>query len=211
MKLSKLLSWGARKDDGGGQARESTGSSTPFWSLGTTKEPKVAAPKLDGAARVDWVEDGQPRHQTLVEFSEGVARLRTATGPAAGAGVWVTPQGGRPLAARLTDRREEDGGVRLEVALDCVNNDLGGAGRVRMQAIGADAALTTQAVRIVVSDTQGAIDVASTLAVDPGVLVLLEAREYGCLGVVRGSRPEGEDFVVQVETVMQARALEAAA
>lgn len=221
MKLSKLLSWGAPKEQGGkeqggGTAVAAKSSGGSFWSLGKTKapaeEPAAApAPTMDGVARVDWIESGEPRHQALVEFSGGTARLRTEAGPAPYSGVWLTPRGGRPLAARLIDRQEEGSSVRLEVSLDCAETDLGGSGGVRLRAAGSDGSITAQMVRIAASETPGSIDVTTETAVDAGVLVLLEAQEYGSLGVVRDSRPQGDGFVLRVETVMQAQELRTAA
>jgi|GEM_PF-2706554 len=225
MKLSNLLRWGGQPDGAAATAEapkkpEKASKSGSFWKIGREKTPKAAAPAepqaapvplLDGLARLDWIADGEPRRRSLVEFSGGRGRLSAEQGPEPYASLWVTPQGGRPLAAKLVDRQEEGDTLRIEVSLDCPETDDGGDGRVSLKQLSSDGAVRIRKVRLAASETPGCVAVSSSASVDAGTLVLIETQDYGCLGVVRSSRPQGELYSVEIETVMQARPLQAVA
>lgn len=225
MKLSNLLRWGGQPDGAAATAEapeksEKTSRSGSFWNIGRDKDPKASAPLepqaapvplLDGLARLDWIADGEARHRSLVEFAGGRARMAAEHGPTFGNAVWATPQGGRPLPAKLVDRAEEGETIRIEVSLDCPETEVGGNGRVSLKQLSPDGAVRIRKVRLGASETPGRVVLSSAASVDLGALVLVETQDYGCLGVVRSSQPQGEIYAVEIEMVMQARPLQAVA
>ncbi len=189
MKLSDFLPWGQKKagheqapvsDRRQAQRRVTDGAGWVYWAAESGKPSR---------ARVHFVD--------VSEDSRGLG-FRSARTPPEGSLVWALPDGGKALPCDVKHIEKVDDGYRVGTSLEFEDRFLEGSGGTRVQWVNDDRVLVS-APATVKNSGQGLIEVSTAFNVPARRMIFLEGPQYGCLAVCRGSRPDGNRFILVSE------------
>lgn len=217
MRISDLLRWGPKKEEGEAASQPKPGPQTrktqSFWKLGGSENAQPAHVP-EGPCAVHWKgADGERcRQRSIVSASEpgeGVIRLRNAV--PAGSAVWVALHGGTPSPATVRDCVEVEGGLQVVLDFDLSVERQEGSGSVQVQWIDAQGRLISTPASIRNARAEGVIEGDAAHALPAGSLALLAGGEVCCLGEILSCEPAEGTHRVEILAVAEASTARAAA
>ena len=191
MKLSDFLPWGQKK------------SAAPAASKLARDRRQAPRRVTDGAGWVYWADEGGKACRTRVSFldvsedSSGLGFLSGKT-PPEGFVSWALPDGGKALPCDVKHVDKTEKGNRVGANLEFEERFLEGPGGTQVQWVNDERQLVS-APASVSNSGQGLLELSVPANVPARRMIYLEGPQYGCLAVCRGSRPDGNRFVLVAE------------